>query len=395
MKYFFVSTTLFAFGLITVHDASAQDEGEFPFAPTPGHLRLVTWNIELLGKRTPIRTEEQLLAIAARIATFDAAIVAIQEITYENGQVLPRSRPALETLVSALGWQTAIGDWNNGFLYDPTKVELLERVTLEQLRYPPYSTFYDDFPNWQSEFGPNGAPFGHESSLPELAIFRAIDGKSQPFCLISTHFTFGSSNEFIRAYAGAALKQYIDERYADLTFTPSIYLVGDFNARPDTGSPHDELTANTPLNYIAKEYTSATTAVGFGAELDHVYTTNDAYLSISAALAFVIRPSHYGESNAEFEATFSDHTPVFIDTLPLPLVSPIYVDHAATMPGLGTTEAPLKGIDEAIAAADNGFTIILAPGSYNTIESPLIISKPLTLVSANPGVGTVSIGVSE
>ncbi|MFP6583625.1 MAG: endonuclease/exonuclease/phosphatase family protein, partial [Candidatus Hydrogenedentota bacterium] len=327
--------------------------------------------------------------------TFDPAVVAIQEITYESAQVLPRSRPALDTVVSALGWQTAIGDWNNGFIYDSTKVELLEYVTLEQLRYPPYSSFYDDFPNWQTEFGPNGAPFGHESSLPELAIFRAVDGKSQPFCLISTHFYFGSSNEFIRAYAGAALKQYIDERYADLTFTPSIYLVGDFNAHPNSGSPHDELLANTPLNYIAKENTTKTTAVGFGAELDHIYATNDAYLSISTALAFVIRPSHYGESDAEFEATFSDHTPVFVDTVPLPFVSPIHVDDAATVPGLGTPEAPLKGIDEAITAADNGFTINLAPGSYNTIESPLIISKPLTLGNSNPGVGTVAIGVSE
>ncbi|MFP6583467.1 MAG: hypothetical protein VCD00_13060, partial [Candidatus Hydrogenedentota bacterium] len=115
MKHFFVCTTLFAVSLIGIHDASAQDEGEFPFAPAVDHLRLVTWNIEILGKRNPVRTEEQLLAIAARIATFDPAVVAIQEITYESAQVLPRSRPALDTVVSALGWQTAIGDWNNGF----------------------------------------------------------------------------------------------------------------------------------------------------------------------------------------------------------------------------------------------------------------------------------------
>jgi len=381
-----------AIGLTAFRDAAAQDEGVFPFDPAAAHLRLVAWNIELLGRRNPLRSEEQLLEIAARIDTFDAAVVAVQEITFESDQVVPRERPALDTVVNALGWQTAIGDWNNGFIYDPAKVELLERVTLEQLRYPPYSTFYDDYPNWQIDFGPRGAPFGHENSLPELAIFRAVDGRSQPFCAISTHFYFGSDYEFMRAYEGAALKLYMDERYADLTFTPAIYLMGDFNARPDAGSPHDELQAGYPLNYIAKENTTNTTAVGIGAELDHVYTTDDAYWTISTELAFVIRPSHYGELSVEFEATYSDHTPVFVDALPLPFVSPIHVDDAAAEPGLGTAEAPLKTVAEAVTAADDGFILNLAPGSYD--EAPTF-SKALTLANGNPAGGPVLIALSE
>ena len=392
MKRIFVSAMLFAIGLTANHDAAAQDEGVFPFEPAADHLRLVTWNIELLGKRDPLRSEAQLLEIAARIDTFDAAVVAVQEITFESPSVLPRERPALDTVANALDWQTAIGDWNNGFIYDPSKVELLERSTLEQLSYPPYSTFYDDFPNWQTDFGPRGAPFSVENSLPELAVFRAVDGRSQPFCVISTHFYFGSANAFMRSYEGAALKLYIDERYADLTFTPAIYLVGDFNARPDAGPPHDELQTEYPLNYVAKENTTNTTAVGNGAELDHVYATDDAYWTISTGLAFVVRPSHYGETSAEFEATFSDHTPVFVDAFPLPFVSPIHVDDAAEEPGLGTAEAPLKSIAEAVTAADDGFTLNLAPGSY---DGPGIISKALRLVNGNPAGGAVVIDAIE
>ena len=396
MRRSLACTILIVLGVTALYDVAAQNEGLFPFEPAAGDLRILTWNIELLGRRNPLRSEEQLLEIAARIETFDAAVVAVQEITSENPQVVPRERPALDTVVNALGWQTAIGDWSNGFIYDPAKVELLERDTLEQLRFPPYSTFYDDFPNWQTDFGPSGAPFGNENSLPELAIFRAVDGRSQPFCLISTHFIFGSANEFIRAYEGAALKLYIDERYADLAFTPAIYLMGDFNARPTAGSPHDVLQANYPLNYIPKENTTITTAVGSGAELDHIYTTDEAYWTIETGLAFVVRPSHYGETNEEFEATFSDHTPVFVDTLPLPFVSPIYVDNATTEPGLGTVEAPLRSFAEAVTAAYDGFTLNLAPGFYAIADKEsLLISKTLELVNSNPAGGTVVVGASD
>ncbi len=69
---------------------------------------------------------------------------------------------------------------------------------------------------------------------------------------------------------------------------------------------------------------------------------------------------------------------------------------AAAGCGLGTAEAPLKNVAEAVTAADNGFTIILAPGSYDAAgNSPVIISKALTLVNGNPAGGAVVIGVSE
>lgn len=53
----------------------------FPVEPAAGHLRILSWNIELLGNRNPPRSDDQLLALAARLLGFNAAVIAVQEIT--------------------------------------------------------------------------------------------------------------------------------------------------------------------------------------------------------------------------------------------------------------------------------------------------------------------------
>ena len=301
MSRFFLAAVILA-------ACSTVQAQEFPFSPENAELRVVTWNIENLGNRTPRRSDAELQLLAERILSFEAPVLAIQEIGSGQGN----ARAALEQVLSHLGpdWRAAASVTSNGFIYNSRRVELLSSEQLDQLQAPPYNSFYDDFPNWQNDFGSNGDPFTAGRSLPFAAEFRLIGaGSALPFKLISTHFHAGPTFSVQRAYEGLAIQAWVDEMLLPKTAISRVYLLGDFNAQPGN-SPHTELG----LQRLEKENTTNTAIISNGdVELDHIYASEEGFSYISRGTAFVIRPEHYGESPEQFEAVFSDHAPVLMD----------------------------------------------------------------------------------
>jgi endonuclease/exonuclease/phosphatase family metal-dependent hydrolase len=281
---------------------------EFPFSPGSGELRIVTWNIENLGSRTPRRSDEELELLAERIASFEAPVIAVQEIGSGTG----RARPALEQVLANLGpdWRAVTADTSNGFIFDSRVVELLSSEQLDQLQSPPYNTFYIDFPSWQIDFGFNGDPFTAGRSLPMTAEFRVIGtGSALPIRLLSSHFHAGSDFDLQRSYEGQAIQAWTDEILQQESANSRIYLLGDFNAQPGD-SPHTELG----MVRLEKENTIDTGILSEGEiELDHIYATADGFPYVSRGTTFVIQPEHYSETPVEFEAIYSDHAPVLAD----------------------------------------------------------------------------------
>ncbi len=289
---------------------TAQAQESFPFSPNTAELRLVTWNIENLGRRTPPRSDADLMLVAERIASFEAPVIALQEIGVGD------SRPALEQILEHLGpsWRAVTNETSNGFVYEARVVELLQSEQMDQLLAPPYNNFYEDFPDWRSDFGPNGDPFTNARSLPMAAEFRLVGfGNARPIKVLSTHFHAGSEFSLQRQYEGRAIARWAGEVLEQESADSLIFVVGDFNEQP--GSPaHTELAVE--LQLLDKE-NSQTTAIlappGANANIDHIYASGSGVSFVSRAFAFVILPEHYGETAEEFEAVYSDHAPVMVD----------------------------------------------------------------------------------
>ena len=139
-----LSLLWFSVAALVLAACSTVQAQEFPFPPENAELRVVTWNIENLGRRTPRRSDAELQLLAERIASFEAPVIAIQEI----GSGAGRTRPALEQILSHLGpdWRAVTSTTSNGFIYNSRLVELLSFEQLDQLQSPPYNNFYNDFP---------------------------------------------------------------------------------------------------------------------------------------------------------------------------------------------------------------------------------------------------------
>ena len=295
-------------GLIWASALLAQ--GVFPFCPGSGQLRIVTWNIENLGSRTPRRSDAQLQDLAERLLTFEAPIIALQEISSSAGG----NRPALQTVLDHMGpeWMIVIGEFGNGVVYNSLLVSFISGQELVQLQQQPYSTFYEDFPDWRNQFGSNGDPFSNGRSLPYSAVFSHHESSSM-IRVISNHFHFGQDLAVIREYEGNAVRHYVEELLADPLESPRIAVVGDFNAAPE-GSPHPQLTSGGQLQIVEKENSQNTGVMSSGnANIDHMYMSSPAFQSTVGQSSFVILPEHYAESPEEFEATYSDHSPVLVD----------------------------------------------------------------------------------
>ena len=308
MKPLFTLSVIALFGLVFGTDSFSQDG--VPFDPGVDELRIMTWNIENLGSRTPRRTDEDLQQLAQRLAGFDAAVIAVQEVSAAGGGF----GTAISTVLGYMGpaWAMA-GSSGNIIIYNTNNVSLESSRLLNQLRIPPFNTFYEDHADWQSEFGSNGDPFTRSRSLAFTAVFRTIDaGSGSMFRVISTHFHAGSDLSLIRQYEGLAVRRYVDNLLADPDEVQLIFVMGDFNARPET-EPHIQLGDNSFLQLLEKENSQNTGILSSGANIDHVYASVSVFGKITRQSAFVVLPEHYGETPEEFEAVYSDHAPVLID----------------------------------------------------------------------------------
>ena len=277
------------FAIVQAMMPSSSCTEEFPFPAPEGHLRIVTWNIELLGVREPLRNDAQLQALAERINGFDAAAIALQEIFDEV---------TFEDLRSRLGenWVAMAGVSENVLLYDTNKVEMLEGGILSEL-----SDSGDPYPRatlWQ----------------PVTGVFRKAGANAKPFRIIGIHCQW--DNASVRAVEGDWLRLKTIEYLEDPRAVHEIVCLGDTNGTVRQsdgfmGAPNPQLSEGGYLSYLNKENGDVTFILG--TRLDHIFVTEQMKPRLAKETCFVIRPSHYGETNTQFRETYSDHFPVFID----------------------------------------------------------------------------------
>jgi endonuclease/exonuclease/phosphatase family metal-dependent hydrolase len=260
----------------------------FPFKTPKEQIRIVTWNIEFLGARKPRRVPEQRQAIAERIKTFDAAVLVFQEIL----------RPkVLKMIKTSLGpsWKIHASWWqNNAFLYDTKKVEMLSAT---------YLNYYQEKKGTTSIEWP-----GPWYRKPITGVFRPAKMKSKLFRVIGVHCHWEKSE--VRAAEGAWLRDLIETLKESPNEPLDIVLLGDFNGEPG-GPPHSLLQETKYLRLLPKRNGDITSV--YRKRLDYIYVTSGLITKLEKKSCFVIRPNYYHETLAQFDATYSDHLPVFVD----------------------------------------------------------------------------------
>ena len=245
-------------------------------------IRILSWNIEFLGIRNPPRTQEQIDAIARRILTFDASVLALQEI-YDAS--------VLEYIRSQMGasWKIYYSKSENALLYDESKVEMITGERLTYLDNYPYSHYP-----------------GAKHSRPVSGIFRPVGMCAKPLHVIGVHCHWDNVNT--RISEGTWLNTKIIEFLNTPGEPKDIILLGDLNGSPGS-PPHTQLQEGGILHRIPKENE-------IYSPRNHCYVTQSVKDKLQKQSTFVIRAELYGENPYEFGRTYSDHYPIFIDFQP-------------------------------------------------------------------------------
>ena len=127
------------------------------------HIRIVSWNIEHLGRRSPIRTTAQRKLVGERMLDMDAVIFLLQEIKSDN---------AFSTVVSQMNelssdnWVSYRNNKQNALVYNASKLEIIEA---------PNHWTKSDYPHHSTSSRP-----------PGTVVFKAI-GSISPIRVIGIH----------------------------------------------------------------------------------------------------------------------------------------------------------------------------------------------------------------
>jgi len=198
--------------------AALREHKELRDVPSPGgdRLLLATWNIANFGVQE--RREKDHRLIAEILGWFD--LVAVQEVA-DNLADLYAVRELLPESYRLLISDTAGNDERTAFVYDTTKVELLELVG--RLSIPVNDLRFIKLPGVEQEFR------GFDRS-PYLAAFEAGAFR---FVLASVHLYFGS--DAAEDMDRRSLEAFAVARWADLrsddphAYASDIIALGDFN----------------------------------------------------------------------------------------------------------------------------------------------------------------------
>jgi endonuclease/exonuclease/phosphatase family metal-dependent hydrolase len=185
-------------------------------ARSKNRLLLATWNIANFGVQE--RREKDHRLIAEMLGWFD--LIAIQEVA-DNLADLYAVRGLLPDSYRLLISDTAGNDERTAFLYDSSKVELLEFVG--RLSIPVNGLRFVKLPGIDQ-------PFQGFDRSPYLAAFQVASFR---FVLASVHLFFGSDAK--ADLERRALEAYAVGRWADLrrhdphAYASNIIALGDFN----------------------------------------------------------------------------------------------------------------------------------------------------------------------
>ncbi|MBJ6369612.1 endonuclease/exonuclease/phosphatase family protein [Snuella sedimenti] len=273
------------------HPLKAQ-ENTIPFKVPDNHVRVVTWNVKFLGRRTPLRTDAELKIMADRIRNWDASVIALQEI---------QNNKRIHGLVELLGPEWKVNPeagWDPGrrqedetcLIWNTSKVTCIQ-----------YKAWLEGYP--------------YTNRPPFSGIFKPIKG-GDSFVVISNHAYPGGSEKADehRKNQGAFYRELVKKMLKDTVYPKTIFLVGDLNGSPGK-SPHTTIQPKNEkklLHLIGKSDKKGTVAGG-SSDIDHIYASNSAWSRVANKVSYVIRSEHYNESATTFEQICSDHLPVFVD----------------------------------------------------------------------------------
>jgi endonuclease/exonuclease/phosphatase family metal-dependent hydrolase len=188
-------------------------------------LLVATWNVANLSLQE--RRDEDYQVIAELVSWFD--LVAMQEI-HDNLSGLRAIQQHLPPSFRVLFSDPTGNDERLGFLYDASKVTLLEKVG--EVAIPPSDHRYIKLPGTQQKFD------GFDRN-PYLAAFQS---GSFTFLLVNVHLYFGSDSKI--SMNRRSLEAYAVARWADLrrksknAYTHDIIVLGDFNLpKVEVGDP--------------------------------------------------------------------------------------------------------------------------------------------------------------
>ena len=188
-------------------------------------LLVATWNVANLGVQE--RRDKDYRLIAELVSWFD--LIAMQEVN-DNLSGLRAIQQHLPPSFRVLFSDYAGNKERLGFLYDSSKVTLLEKVG--EVAIPPSDQRYIKLPGTRQKFR------GFDRN-PYIAAFRS---ESFTFVLVNVHLYFGSDSKV--SMNRRSLEAYAVARWADLrrksknAYTRDIIVLGDFNLpKVEPGDP--------------------------------------------------------------------------------------------------------------------------------------------------------------
>lgn len=220
-------------------------------------LLLATWNVSNLGLQQ--RRDKDYRLIAELISWFD--LVALQEVNDDLSGLRAVQRhlpPSFRALFS----DYAGNKERLTFLYDSTKVTLLEKVG--EIAIPPSDHRYIKLPGIEQKFR------GLDRN-PYLATFRC---GAFTFVLVNVHLYFGSDSAVSmnrRSLEACAVARWADlRRKSKNAYTRDIIALGDFNLpKAEPGDPIYEVLTGRGL-YLSEHSTKIASSIRTDNQYDQI-----------------------------------------------------------------------------------------------------------------------------
>jgi endonuclease/exonuclease/phosphatase family metal-dependent hydrolase len=266
---------------------------ETPY-PTPSdHIRIISWNIEQLGKRSPIRTTAQRKLVGERMLDMNAAVFLLQEI----GHTGKFNGIAFATVVNRMNelssdkWTFYRNGMQNALVYNTNKLEIIEAPK-----------------HWPDS---GDANYPQSSSRPPVtAVFKAVGG-TLSFRVIGIHAD--PYDEQARITQAQWLNNKIQDLLNDSGETHNIILCGDYNTGGDHQDGLLQVFDDGKIVFNVPKENGPGTGWNKREESDYFSATSSGMAKIKGGTCYVNEPEEFKETYLEFEETYSDHFPVFID----------------------------------------------------------------------------------
>ena len=291
LKYFKV--LLFIFLVCTFHSYScklADECDKSAGGEKTKHIRIVSWNIEHLGKRSPLRTTAQRKLVGERMLGMNAEIFILQEIDDDH---------AFATIVNQMNelsennWISFRNGKQNAIVFNATKVEIVETPN-----------------HWSS---PGTANYPNANTRPPVTlVFKSIEG-NRSFRVIGIHAH--PNIEQIRIAQAKWLQEKITGLLNDHKETRHIILCGDYNTGGHLQDGLLQVLREVKTLFNVPKENGPGTGWEKREESDYFSATSSAMAKIKSGTCYVFEPEKFNESFMKFEETYSDHFPVFVDCL--------------------------------------------------------------------------------